>query len=318
MIGAVAAVSAGAMGLFGFMTRFAIGTSRKGTMIGTLITNREKERAEMEAKGEVGEPWDEYVKQQKVWFKENAESLWLTSEHDVRIHAWKIMNPASGHRYAIVCHGYSSAPVEMAGHCRKFYDRGYSVYVPAAKGHEETGTKMTGMGWVDRIYLMQWIDEILMDDPEAMILLYGESMGAAWVMMTSGEDLPENVKCAVEDCGYTSAWDEFKYHLKSDFKLPAFPIMHAANVMSKVFGGFSFKEASALKAVARTKLPMLFIHGESDTFVPFEMLEPLCEAYGGPYKEKITVPGAGHVRSVAVLGQEYWDRVFEFTDRFMV
>ena len=39
---------------------------------------------------------------------------------------------------------------------------------------------------------------------DAEIVLHGLSMGAATVLMVSGERLPEQVKAIIEDCGYTS------------------------------------------------------------------------------------------------------------------
>ena len=61
-------------------------------------------------------------------------------------------------------------------------------------------------------------------DKNAEIVLYGVSMGGATVMMASGEDLPGNVKAIIEDCGYSSVWDEFSYQLQALFNLPEFPL----------------------------------------------------------------------------------------------
>ncbi len=62
----------------------------------------------------------------------------------------------------------------------------------------------------------------LKEDPNAEIALFGVSMGGATAMMTSGEDLPSNVKVIIEDCGYSTVIDEFTYQLKDLFHLPSF------------------------------------------------------------------------------------------------
>ena len=77
-------------------------------------------------------------------------------------------------------------------------------------------------------------------------MLYGVSMGAATVMMASGEaDLPVQVRCVIEDCGYTSVWDEFSGQLKELFGLPPFPVLNAADLVCRIRAGYSITEASA-------------------------------------------------------------------------
>ena len=141
-------------------------------------------------------------------------------------------------------------------------------------------------------------------DPEAEIVLYGVSMGAATVMMASGEaDLPVQVRCVIEDCGYTSVWDEFSGQLKELFGLPPFPVLNAADLVCRIRAGYSITEASALRQVERSVTPTLFIHGEEDTFVPFWMLEELYQA-ASCEKEKLAVPGAAHAESAAVAPEK--------------
>ena len=79
------------------------------------------------------------------------------------------------------------------------------------------------MGWKDRIDVLQWMNianEIFGDSTQMVV--HGISMGGATTMMVSGEKQQPYVKCFVEDCGYTSVWDEFSHELKSSFHLPAF------------------------------------------------------------------------------------------------
>ena len=76
------------------------------------------------------------------------------------------------------------------------------------------------------------------------------------------------------------------------------------------------KEADALKCVAGTRLPMFFIHGTEDRFVPFEMMKELYDACRSE-KECLAVAGAAHVQAALVGGAEYWDRVFQFVGRYL-
>ena len=138
-------------------------------------------------------------------------------------------------------------------------------------------------------------------------------------MMFSGEVKQMNVqppKCFVEDCGYTSVWDEFAGELKNRFGLPAFPLLDIASLFCQWRYGWNFREASALEQVRQCTLPMLFIHGDADTFVPTWMVHPLYEAKPGP-KELWLVPGAEHAVSYKENKEEYTRRVKNFVDKYI-
>ena len=171
-----------------------------------------------------------------------------------------------------------------------------------------------GMGWLDRKDVLQWIDWVLAQDSEAEIVLHGVSMGAATTMMTAGEDTPEQVKVFVEDCGYTSVWDIFSSELKLRFGLPEFPILYTASATARAKAGYGFKEASALQQVQNCEKPMLFIHGTADDFIPYEMMGTLYNAKPGTNK---AAEGAGHGEAMDVLGDTYWNTVFDFEGQYM-
>ncbi|MDL2319095.1 alpha/beta hydrolase [Eubacteriales bacterium OttesenSCG-928-A19] len=250
------------------------------------------------------------------WLNEHTEDVFLQSRDGLSLHGY--FAARDGNRYAIAMHGYTGNGRSMAGFGERFYDRGFSVLLPDCRGHGESEGKYIGMGWPDRLDLLEWVNWLLARDPEAEIILYGISMGGATVMMASGEILPPQVKLIIEDCGYTSVWDEFAVQLRDQFGLPAVPVLSAASVVTRLRAGFWLEEASALEQVARADpgLPMLFIHGEKDTFVPFSMLEELYDAKRG-IKEKLAVPGATHGTSSVTDPAGYWDAIDTFLDRHL-
>ena len=125
--------------------------------------------------------------------------------------------------------------------------------------------------------------------------------------------MPECVKTVrfVEDCGYTSVWDEFSYELKEEFGLSDFPLLYSTSLLCKIKYGWSFGEASSIKQVRKCPYPMLFIHGDDDTFVPSEMVHPLYEAKRGE-KELWITKGTKHAQSYSDYREEYIQRVRAF------
>ena len=172
------------------------------------------------------------------------------------------------------------------------------------------------MGWLDRLDLIEWINYLVKTYGNIKIILYGISMGAAAVMMTSGEKLPSNVRIVIEDCAYTSVWEEFSDKLKAIFHMPKFPAMYNANLIAKVRAGYSLKKASSINQIKKSKIPTLFIHGDNDKFVPFSMLDRLYEA-ASCKKEKLVISGAGHAEAQVTDPQKYWHTVKRFIKRYL-
>ena len=109
-------------------------------------------------------------------------------------------------------------------------------------------------------------------------------MGGATVALLSNQrSLPTQVKCIVEDCGFTSIHEEFTKQIKEQTGLPSFPFIPLASLICKIRLGFSLYEPSPIKSVAFSKVPILFIHGVEDSFVPTEMgkrMYNVCDGAG--------------------------------------
>ncbi|MEY9978044.1 alpha/beta hydrolase [Lysinibacillus sp. RC79] len=250
------------------------------------------------------------------WFKENYKDSYIQSFDDLKLHAYTLKNTNETNKWAIVFHGYSSDGSQMAKYAKHFYDTGYNVIIPDARAHGKSEGDYIGMGWHDRLDVVSWINNVISSDNNAEIVLYGVSMGGATVMMASGEDLPGNVKAIIEDCGYSSVWDEFSYQLQAIFNLPEFPIMYFSSIVTKLRADFTLGEADTVKQVAKSKTPMLFIHGSNDTFVPSDMLDEVYEAANVP-KEKFIVEGAGHSGAESVAGDAYWETINNFLAKYI-
>lgn len=220
------------------------------------------------------------------------------------------------HDYALVIHGYRSEPRDMAPNAVHFMEKGWNVILPGQRGHGWSEGGYVDMGTFACRDMVGWCNEIVKMDGEARILLFGISMGAATVMMTSGLDLPSNVIAAIEDCGYSSVWDQFEYRLKYEFHLPPHPILDVASFFCKLRNGYSFHDGSSVRSLGNAKIPMLFIHGDADDYVPFRMLEKNYEAMKGE-KEILVVKDAVHAMAGFVDPELYYGRVDAFVEKWI-
>lgn len=262
---------------------------------------------------------DVTVSPEETWFKEEAarKSWSLTSEDGLKLEAIYIPAESKTDKNAILAHGYMGSAESMGKYAKMYHDWGYNVLVPDARGHGQSEGNYIGFGWPERKDYVQWIDRVLEENgKDSQITLFGISMGAATVMMTSGEELPENVKAIVEDCGYTSAEDELSYQLDDMFGLPKFPLVYVTSGITKLRAGYFFGEADAVKQLKKNKTPMLFIHGKADDFVPFSMLDQVYEATDVP-KEKYIVEKAKHGEAYAKDPAMYKERVSNFLTNYI-
>jgi fermentation-respiration switch protein FrsA (DUF1100 family) len=251
--------------------------------------------------------------QHELWKKQTTmEEISIKSNDNLNLSATVVRNSPDSHRWVVVCHGYAQVGQEQIMYITQtFHEMGYWVLMPDARGHGKSGGDYLGLGWPDRLDLLRWIHEIGARDKAARIALYGISMGAATVTMAVGEPLPLTVKAIIADSGYTSAMKECAYQMKRLFRLPPFPILHIASFITHLRAGYWLGEASALKQIAKSKTPVLLIHGSDDAAIPPSMLEELYNAAAGP-KEKMLVEGAGHGQTPLVDRMRYWQTISDF------
>lgn len=259
---------------------------------------------------------DENLNDAQKWLEEksNYSDKYIESYDKLQLHSYVVTQ--NSNKWAIVVHGYGGSGKLMSDKSKYFYDMGYNVLIPDLRGHGKSEGDYIGMGWKDRLDIISWINFIIKENPNAEIVLHGTSMGAATVLMTSGENLPSNVKAIVADCAYTSAWDEFSYQLETYLKVPSYYILNVTNMVTKLKAGYSLKEASALECVKKATVPILFIHGDKDKFVPYSMMDKLYDATSSP-KEKLTIDGGEHANSDLVSPFLYWLTLEDFLNQYV-
>ncbi|MDT8716777.1 alpha/beta hydrolase [Clostridium sp. 19966] len=259
-------------------------------------------------------------KESKQWIiNQNSEKIKLLSEDGLKLNARYIGGKNEGNINVILVHGYSSYGLEMAEYARYYNEElGYNILVPDLRGHGESQGNYIGFGWHDRKDIIKWINYLIERNGEdAQIILHGVSMGAGTVLMTSGEELNKNVKFIVADCSYTSAKAILKYQLKRMYRLPSFPIIQITSLMSKFRARYFFGEASALNQVKKSKVPILFIHGDSDRFVPTDMVHELYEA-AACEKKLLIIKGAAHANAFWKDSEGYKKQVGNFINDYIL
>lgn len=212
----------------------------------------------------------------------------------------------------LIFHGYGgNAERDLSGGVERCFALGRSVILIDQRGAGESEGRVCSFGINERRDCLAWIEfareKFGKDRP---LTIGGVSMGAATVMMASGEELPENVVCVMADCGYSSSKKIIK-KVVTEMKLPFSLVYPFIKLGGRLFGGFDLEETSPVEAVARSKTPIIFIHGDDDDFVPYDMSVECYEACKSP-KKLVTIEGAGHGLAFPVNPKKYVDSLHDF------
>lgn len=257
--------------------------------------------------------------EEEEWLEKSSKfkDVFTNSFDGLKLHAHEVVSNKNTHKWAVTVHGYMTDAFSLSTKALHYYDIGYNILAVDLRGHGKSKGNYIGMGYHDAKDLIEWLKYIVSKDSECEILVHGVSMGAATVMIASSqEELPKNVKVIIEDCGYSSALEQFKYQLKKLFNVPSFPILNIANLIVKIKAGYYLNEACPIECVKNSKVPMMFVHGDDDTFVPFYMLDELYEACASE-KKKLIIEGASHAHAESENPDKYWGEIDSFVNKYI-
>lgn len=264
------------------------------------VMKRNKAKTERTVKM-AGTDWSQHMpvieKRKEYMMAQQYVDVYQETEDGLKLHASYF--PGKDKRKVVICfHGYTSQGMsDYIGLSGYYMKNGYGMLLADARAHGQSEGTYIGFGCLDRYDALGWIRWVTEEcGPEVQILLHGISMGGATVLMTSGLELPEQVKGIVSDCGFTSPKEVFTHVLHTMYHLPAFPMMQISDLVNRIKAGYGLDECNAAREVRKAKVPILLIHGDADTFVPDSMCEEIYQNCASPGM-KLIIKGAAHAES---------------------
>ncbi len=247
------------------------------------------------------------------------EKHYLMSDRDEGLVGYLMKAKEPSNIYVFGAHGYRSyGKKEFCGFAQYYLSRGINVFFPDHIASGESDGTHCSFGYYEREDCMKWLKYMTDNFGEDIkIILHGVSMGSATVCMMSGRNnLPENVKFTVADCGFTTAADLFRYKLK-DLKVPDIGLVKGVNLVSKINHGYELTSIKPVESVKNARVPMLFVHGKDDNLVPSYMAQELYDNCSTPHKDILIVDGADHAQAHVGGKAEYEKKIDEFIEKYI-
>lgn len=316
------AFAAGAVAAGGLFLGTAVSAAAAGILFNRVIPRQDGVKVDLNEMADMAQ-WEEYKKiihVNKEWLlAQPLEHINIKSRDGLKLSADYLPAEFPSDKIALCLHGYTGCGKSDCCSVGAFLHRkGYDIILVDHRAHGESEGKYIGFGILDRFDCLSWIKYINKRfEGKKDILIYGISMGAATALMTAGfPDIPKNVRVIIADCGYTSPYEVFAHVLKKDYHLPEFPIMQMNDKLCQHIAGYGFSDYSSNQAVRVTDIPILFIHGKNDNFVPTQMSIKNYNDCKSP-KELLLVDNAGHGASYYENTELYESTVNDFLAKYM-
>ena len=262
----------------------------------TMMRNHAKTERTIKMAGTDWNQHMEFIRKRKEYMLSQSHEDWWSVTEDKKIKLHGTWFPQGEQKKVVICfHGYTSEGMkDYIGLSGYYLKHGYSMLLVDERAHGKSEGKYIGFGCLDRKDALRWIQTVMEKVGEDVeIILHGTSMGGATVLMTSGLELPAQVKGIVSDCAFTSPKEVFTHVLRNMIHIPAFPTIQISDFFNKKLAGYGMDDCNAAREVRKAQVPILFIHGSKDTFVPCHMCEVLYENCASR-KQKLIVEDAAH------------------------
>ena len=258
------------------------------------------------------------VREGMAWFRaQKTEELAIYSFDGLRLKGAYLPAEGPSRGRILLFHGYRSCGLmDFSGAMRFYHEAGYDLLLADQRAHGRSEGRFIGFGILERRDLRAWTEELNRrfggDEPT---FLAGISMGASTVLMAAGGELPDNTRGIIADCGFTSPKDIVVHELHALLHLPKYPLLPLVDLLCRLLAGYGFGDYSTLTAMETNTLPVFFIHGGGDNFVPTEMTR-LNYAACRAEKRLLIVPGADHGMSWLEDPESYQRELSDFLARY--
>jgi len=205
-------------------------------------------------------------------------------------------NTGRREKCVILCHGYTKNLLACVKYGYIFYDLGYSILLYDHRGFGESQGGPCTLGHLEKSDLSAVVGEAKRRlGEDTLIGVHGESLGAISAMLAL--EIDDRIDFLVEDSGASEIRGFAGQAFKTYAKISPGLTLPLVSLVWKALVRVSMADLRPVGAVARSDVPILFLHGRDDRLIPAEMCEELYAAARSPLSKMVIFEGVGHARS---------------------
>lgn len=243
----------------------------------------------------------------------------ITTKDGVLLKAWYLRPEEWNGSTVIVQHGLRDNRLGMTDYADIFLLHGYAVLLPDARAHGMSGGALATYGLLEREDLRAWMDWLLANEHPVCIFAFGESMGAAQVLQTLKTAPP---LCAVAaECPFATFRETSYDRMGQAFHTGPWlgrtllrPVVESSFLYTRWRYHLDMNRVSPEDAVSGATVPVLLVHGQSDTNIPVRHSKRIL------IKSKTAVlweiRNTGHSNAIDTSPKELENKVVSFFEKY--
>lgn len=256
------------------------------------------------------------VKKWEILLTYPMKTLHLMTEDGLRLVGYLYRNGESK-KTAVLIHGFHSGAYEgCSAHALEYIARGYNVFISDNRACTDSQGDYMTFGIMEHRDMMRWLWDLSDRYPEDSFVVHGISLGGATTCFLADKNLPKQVKVLVADCAFSEMRKVLAHVSYYSTHIPPCLTMPGPERWFHRLTGLDYDTETPLKAVSAAKLPMYFVVGEQDRYVPMEHTLQLYNACPSE-KELAVIRGAGHAAALAVGGADYMNPIIRFQEKYL-
>lgn len=241
----------------------------------------------------------------------SKKKVHITSFDGLQLHGYIIKAINDSRRWIIIVHGYTANLQLSTQYIDLFQQEGFNILLVDQRRHGESEGEFSTYGYKEKYDVESWVTMLTTQYGEDIIVgLHGQSLGGGTVLEYLSIAQP-NVKFVIADCPYSDLTELIGYQIKVLNKTPLFPLLNLVNLFLKRKAGFTLEQVSPIKAVKNSLLPVMFIHGTEDTYVPTQMSVDMYNVKQGA-KKLLLIPKAVHANAFRIDPKLYTSETIQF------
>jgi uncharacterized protein len=249
-----------------------------------------------------------------------ARTVQVSARDGITLCAWLLRPTTPNGDAVVILHGIADSRASQLGLARMFLDHGYAVLAPDSRAHGESGGDLATYGLLEADDVHRWVSWLVDDRQPRHVFGVGESLGGAVLLESLA--IEPRFSAIVADSSFSSFERIGRDRVARRLPLPqgigrilAAPPVWAGFLYARLRYGLDFRAASPEAALARSRTPVLLIHGLGDRLTPPEHSKILA-ASNRRWTELWLVPGAGHTGAFATAPVEFENRVLGFLEAY--